>query len=127
MEDRRQQKVTLKTVAHSLGLAPGTVSAVLNKTPAADRIPQATQDRIMAAVRRLDYRPNPLARALRTGHSVSAKAAASHTTRALVILDAEHLSLALDAIRKAGLRVPDDVSVVAVDAHSGEADRELRI
>src|SRR3954471_25090159 len=56
---------TLKSVANHLGLTPGTVSAVLNDSPAAQAIPQRTKDRIVAAARDLNYRPNYFARSLR--------------------------------------------------------------
>jgi DNA-binding LacI/PurR family transcriptional regulator len=109
--------VTLRTVADYLGLTAGTISAVLNNTRAAQRIPQTTKDRIHAAARELNYRPNPLARALRTGKPV-AKAEAHDfggTRGALVIMDADHFVLAVNALQQAGLRVPDDVSVVEFD------------
>jgi len=57
--------VTLKAVATHLGLTPGTVSAVLNNSPAARSIPEHTRKRILAAARELNYRPNFLARSLR--------------------------------------------------------------
>jgi DNA-binding LacI/PurR family transcriptional regulator len=57
--------VTLKVVAQHLGLTPGTVSAVLNDAPSARSIPQGTRNRIHAAAKELDYRPNFFARALR--------------------------------------------------------------
>jgi DNA-binding LacI/PurR family transcriptional regulator len=57
--------VTLKMVAHHVGLTPGTVSAVLNDAPSARAIPQTTKDRIHAAAKDLDYRPNFFARSLR--------------------------------------------------------------
>src|ERR1700724_2309858 len=57
--------VTLKMVAHHVGLTPGTVSAVLNDAPSARAIPQTTKDRIHAAAKQLDYRPNFFARSLR--------------------------------------------------------------
>ena len=57
--------VTLKTVAQHLGLTPGTVSAVLNNAPSARSIPQDTKDRIHAAAKELNYRPNFFARTLR--------------------------------------------------------------
>src|SRR5258708_7299418 len=58
-------KVTLKEVAKHVGLAPGTVSAVLNSAPAARAIPEHTRERIQTAARELNYRPNFLARSLR--------------------------------------------------------------
>jgi DNA-binding LacI/PurR family transcriptional regulator len=57
--------VTLKMVAQHLGLTPGTVSAVLNDAPSARSIPQKTKNRIHAAAKELDYRPNFFARSLR--------------------------------------------------------------
>jgi LacI family transcriptional regulator len=57
--------VTLKAVAAHLGLSAGTVSSVLNDAPSARHIPKSTRDRIIAAARKLDYRPNFFARSLR--------------------------------------------------------------
>src|ERR1700722_1356213 len=57
--------ITLKAVAHHLGLTPGTVSAVLNDSPSARSIPQETKNRIHAAAKELNYRPNFFARTLR--------------------------------------------------------------
>ena len=56
----------LKTVADTVGLAPCSVSAVLNNTPAARAIPQSTKERIFRAAEELNYRPNLWARSLRT-------------------------------------------------------------
>ncbi len=57
--------VTLKSVAAHVGLSAGTVSAVLNDAPSAKHIPKQTRERIIAAARKLDYRPNFFARSLR--------------------------------------------------------------
>ena len=57
--------VTLKAVAQHIGLTPGTVSAVLNDSPSARSIPQETKNRIHAAAKELNYRPNFFARTLR--------------------------------------------------------------
>ena len=114
-----ERRVTLKTVADYLGLTPGTISSVLNNTVASARIPQPTKDRIFAAARELNYQPNALARALRTGQAVSPSAGAhefASTRGALVIMDSGHFLLAMNAIQQAGLRVPDDVSIVEFDA-----------
>src|ERR1700694_861018 len=59
------ENVTLKTVAAHIGLSPGTVSAVLNESPAARAIPARTKDRIWVAARELKYRHNFFARTLR--------------------------------------------------------------
>ena len=58
--------VNLKTVAARVGLAPCSVSAILNNTEAARAIPQKTKDRVCRAAAELNYRPNILARSLRT-------------------------------------------------------------
>jgi DNA-binding LacI/PurR family transcriptional regulator len=57
--------VTLKAVADHLGLTPGTVSSVLNNAPSSRSIPQRTKNRITAAARELNYRPNFFAQSLR--------------------------------------------------------------
>src|SRR5580692_9925493 len=57
--------ITLKAVAQHVGLTPGTVSAVLNDSPSARSIPQETKNRIHAAAKELNYRPNFFARTLR--------------------------------------------------------------
>lgn len=109
-------RVTLKTVADHLGLTPGTISAVLNDTPGARRIPQGTKKRIVAAARELNYQPNPLARALRSGQTIARNEFDSRSmSGALVIMDAGNFMLAMSAIQQAGLRVPDDVSIVEFD------------
>jgi hypothetical protein len=61
-----KKAVTLRTVAERVGLAPCSVSAVLNNTPASWAIPQRTKDRVLRAAAQLNYRPNLSARSLRT-------------------------------------------------------------
>ncbi|HJT69893.1 MAG TPA: LacI family DNA-binding transcriptional regulator [Terriglobales bacterium] len=60
-----ETNVTLKAVAAHVGLSAGTVSAVLNDAPSARHIPKSTRERVIAAARKLDYRPNFFARSLR--------------------------------------------------------------
>lgn len=62
---QKPEVITLKAVAEYLGLTPGTVSAVLNDAPSARSIPQETKNRIRAAAKELNYRPNFFARTLR--------------------------------------------------------------
>lgn len=57
--------VRIRDLARNLSLSPTTLSLVLNGSPGADAIPQDTKDRIFAEARRLNYRPNFLARSLR--------------------------------------------------------------
>jgi DNA-binding LacI/PurR family transcriptional regulator len=129
MDQQKQSRVTLRTVADYTGLTPGTISAVLNNTPGARRIPQPTRDRILAAARELKYHPNPLARALRTGQVVATSTDGQefgNTRGALVIMDADHFLLAMNAIQQAGLRVPDDVSIVELDSFPAAAMNHSR-
>lgn len=57
--------VSLKQLAKHLGLSPTTLSIVLNESPKADAIPEETKARIFEAARKLNYRPNYLARSFR--------------------------------------------------------------
>jgi len=114
-DKQRDRRVTLRTVADLLGLTPGTVSAVLNNTRAAERIPQRTRDRVTTAARELNYQPNPLARALRAGKSLAARAGEAGIPRGtLVIVGADRFERALDAMQQAGLRASQDFSVLDI-------------
>jgi LacI family transcriptional regulator len=64
-------RVNLRMLAEHLGLSQTTVSLVLNDSPSASSIPQATRDRVIEAAERLDYRPNYFARSLRQSRSMS--------------------------------------------------------
>jgi LacI family transcriptional regulator len=66
---RPSGQVTLKDLAQHLRLAPATVSLVINRSPASASIPARTQERIRAAALELNYRPNHLARSLRSRRS----------------------------------------------------------
>src|SRR6266852_4991549 len=61
--------VSLKNLAEHLGLSKAAVSLVINRSPSAKSIPRHTQDRIRAAARELNYRPNFMARSLRRQRS----------------------------------------------------------
>lgn len=64
-----RSSVSLKELAAHLGLSQTTVSRVINKTTAADRIPQSTQKRILEAASLLKYEANFFARGLRNKKS----------------------------------------------------------
>lgn len=66
MSRRKQTAPNLRAVAERVGLAPCSVSSVLNDAPAARAIPQTTKERIFRAAAELNYRPNIWARSLRT-------------------------------------------------------------
>jgi DNA-binding LacI/PurR family transcriptional regulator len=56
-------------LAEHLGLSKAAVSLVINRSPSAKSIPRHTQERIRAAARELNYRPNFMARSLRRQRS----------------------------------------------------------
>ena len=56
----------MSDVAKLAGVSHQTVSRVIN---GADQVREETRERVLAAMRMLDYRPNPVARALVTGRS----------------------------------------------------------
>ena len=66
-----RKPVRLKDVAEHVGLSPAAVSMILNGSPLSERIPEATRERVLAAARELNYRPNLLARSLRNQRSLS--------------------------------------------------------
>lgn len=62
----KEMVANLRTVADHVGLAPCSVSAILNRTPASRAIPKPTHDRVFRAAAELNYQPNLSARSLRT-------------------------------------------------------------
>jgi DNA-binding LacI/PurR family transcriptional regulator len=67
--DAVPRRSTLKALAEHLGLSTASVSLVINRSPAAKSIPKITQDRILAAAREFNYRPNFMASSLRRQRS----------------------------------------------------------
>src|SRR3984893_12076576 len=63
--------ITMRDVAKSSGFSPATVSIVLNNAPLARYIAPATKKRIEEAAKKLGYRPNAMARFLRSKRSHS--------------------------------------------------------
>src|SRR5260370_4419566 len=63
--------ITMRDVAKSSGFSPATVSIVLNNAPLARYIAPATKKRIEAVAKKLGYRPNAMARFLRSKRSHS--------------------------------------------------------
>lgn len=62
---RVRKAVTMKQVAIRVGVAQSTVSRILNGVEGRVPVTTATRERVLEAVRELDYRPHPLARGLR--------------------------------------------------------------
>jgi LacI family repressor for deo operon, udp, cdd, tsx, nupC, and nupG len=63
---RSGRAASRKDVAAAAGVAPSTVSLIINQTPGI-RIPTTTRDRVLEAARRLGYRSSTIARSLVTG------------------------------------------------------------
>jgi LacI family transcriptional regulator, galactose operon repressor len=68
---RRRGLVTMRDVAEATGFSPATVSIVLNNAPLARYIAPGTRQRIEATAKRMGYRPNAMARFLRSRRSQS--------------------------------------------------------
>jgi DNA-binding LacI/PurR family transcriptional regulator len=116
---------TLKSVAECVGLAVGTISAILNETPQSLAIPEQTRTRVFAAARKLRYQPNPFARALRS-RRVGGQPAQASGSRVLVFKGPEQFMRAVDAMRQAGMNVPGDVAVVAAEDYLGPSVNQLQ-
>ena len=67
----RRALVTMRDVAEATGFSPATVSIVLNDAPLARYIAPGTRKKIQEAAKRLGYRPNAMARFLRSKRSQS--------------------------------------------------------
>jgi DNA-binding LacI/PurR family transcriptional regulator len=120
---RHPEKVTLKAVGKYVGLTAGTVSQILNRTPQSMSMPLRTRNRVLAAARKLNYQPNLYARALRSGRVPALSSTQTRRdSRALVFAGPEHFLRAVNAIRRAGLRVPGDVSIAGIDDISALGD-----
>jgi len=58
------KRPTIRDVAHMCGVSKSTVSVILNDSPASNRVPADTQQRVRDAAVQLGYRPSWRARAL---------------------------------------------------------------
>ena len=61
--------VNIKSLASYLGLSIAAVSRILNHSPAARSIPEATRERVFTVAKELNYKPNVFARSLRSRRS----------------------------------------------------------
>jgi len=69
--NNRRGLVTMRDVARATGFSPATVSIVLNNAPLARYIAPGTRKKIEETAKRLGYRPNAMARFLRSKRSQS--------------------------------------------------------
>lgn len=67
----RRGLITMRDVARATGFSPATVSIVLNDAPLARYIASGTKKKIEETAKRLGYRPNAMARFLRSKRSQS--------------------------------------------------------
>jgi LacI family transcriptional regulator len=65
-DHRHGSRVTIRDIARESGFSVSAVSLVLNNAPLSRYIPEPTKQRIKKASEKLGYRPNQLARALRS-------------------------------------------------------------
>lgn len=73
----RRREAVMTDVARLAGVSYQTVSRVLHDSP---QVRRETRDRVLAAIRKLDYRPNLLAQALVTGRSMTLGVVSFDTT-----------------------------------------------
>lgn len=67
---KKRKKTTIKDIAEYVGVSPMTVSFVINKNPN-QKISEATTQKILKAVKELNYIPNSAAKTLRGSESKS--------------------------------------------------------
>ncbi len=103
------KRVTLADVAARAGLSTTAVSLILNNRPGS-RLSQDAIQRVQAAARELDYRPNPAARTLRMG-----------TTRTVgFVSDEVTITRYASAMIRGALDVADELghAVLMAETHS---------
>lgn len=66
---KRPEIVTMKDVARAANVSQSTVSRILNPSPTAMPISEATRQRVLETIKELGYHPNQYARSLRGMHS----------------------------------------------------------
>lgn len=73
---------TIRDVARYAGVGVGTVSRVLNDSP---EVSPSTRDKVLSAIEALDYTPNPIARRLSLGKTLTIAVIAPFFTRPSVV------------------------------------------
>jgi DNA-binding LacI/PurR family transcriptional regulator len=137
--DGRRRAAVMTDVAKLAGVSHQTVSRVLNGSP---QVRPATRERVLVAMRELDYRPNSAARALVTGRSQTLGVVSFDTTlfgpastlyaieRAahdagyfitIVSLEALDRASVLSAVERLRMQGVDGILVIAPLEGAGEA------
>lgn len=73
---------TIRDVAKYAGVGVGTVSRVINDSPA---VSEETRNKVLSAIEALDYAPNPMARRLSLGKTLTVAVIAPFFTRPAVV------------------------------------------
>jgi len=92
----RERSLTVKDVARVAGVAVGTVSRVLNENAT---VKAEVRERVLAAMRDLNYEPNVLARSMRAG---TTRAVGCIVSDVMQITAAQMLNGAEEELQKAG-------------------------
>jgi DNA-binding LacI/PurR family transcriptional regulator len=140
----KNRPAVMADVARLAGVSHQTVSRVLHDSP---NVRGETRERVLSAIRQLDYRPNSMARALVTGRSKTLGVVSSDTTfygpasTLFGISQAAHdtgyavnvvslrsisRSMVLDAIQRLRDQGVDGVAVIAPLRAGGDALRHVR-
>jgi DNA-binding LacI/PurR family transcriptional regulator len=137
--ERRRRSAVMADVARLAGVSHQTVSRVINDSV---HVRSETRERVLAAMRELDYRPNSMARALVTGRSRTLGVVSFDTTlygpastlfgieRAaheagyfiiVASLEALDRSSVIDAVERLRRQGVEGILVIAPHAQAGEA------
>src|SRR5690606_7696814 len=79
---RLMSAATIRDVAKFAGVGIGTVSRVINDSPS---VSEATRNKVLSAIEALDYSPNPMARRLSLGKTLTIAVIAPFFTRPAVV------------------------------------------
>jgi len=109
----RHKPPTMRDVARMAGVSVQTVSAVINDKPG---ITLPTRERVLAAIKKLEYRPYSVARSLRTGQT--------HTL-ALIVSDIANPSFAAMASAAEDFAHSRGYSLIVYNTHD-DVTREAR-
>jgi len=105
----RKQRVSIRDVAHASGVSLTTVSLVLNQGD--QRISKPTRERVLNAVKRLDYRPNRLAQGLQNRRSRILAILVPHLQHAFAdVYFGELISGIYDEASKSGYKIMLEVA-----------------
>jgi len=118
---RQRPKVSVITIAERAGVGKSTAARVLSGQGS---VSDETRERVLAAARALQYRPNTAARSLRRGENRWLGVVAPHTGSRGVISYVVHAQK-LEGMARGARRLGYDLSLFIEDVHDAEALRSL--